>query len=97
MHHQQSSKARCRVKSEAYFHKFVEYICFVNNREKKKTTLFFLSCQNSYVNVNNDITLCGKKTGLIYQACTENMKIQFVTGATAYKGMKLFYESTDKN
>ena len=37
--------------------------------------------------------ICGKKTGLIFQRCTDSLNIKFVTGSTAYKGMKVYYES----
>ena len=37
--------------------------------------------------------ICGKKTGLVFQGCADSLSIVFVTGATAYKGMKVYYES----
>ncbi len=51
------------------------------------------SCKNSFVKINDDDLICGKKTGLVYQKCTDSLSIQFLVGATAYKGIKLYYES----
>jgi hypothetical protein len=54
----------------------------------------YLSCQNSYVKINGEDPLCKKRTGLIFSKCLDtDLSIELFVGATAYKGLKLFYES----
>ena len=63
--------------------------------------IFFTDTIKKYklytIKINDDDLICGKKTGLVYQKCTDSLSIQFVVGQTAYKGMKLYYERKISN
>ena len=66
------------------------------NKNIKLNLLFKIikRCTNDYLTINDGQKECGSiKTAILYEGCTNTIKVDYTVGAKAYKGFKLYYES----